>query len=44
MKDRERSANSVVNFNRDEMVMIGAERKINKRGWKKEMLKNIVQP
>jgi len=24
--------------------MIGAERKINKRGWKKGMLKNIVQP
>jgi hypothetical protein len=44
LKDRERSANSVVNFNRGETVMIGAERKINKRGWKKGMLKNIVQP
>jgi len=44
LKDRERCAHSVVNFNGGKTAMIGAEGKMNKRRRKKGFLKNIVQP
>ena len=44
LKDRKRSANGIVNFDRGRVVVIGAEREMNKGRRKVGMLKNMVQP
>jgi len=44
LKDRKRSANGIVNFDRGGAVVIGAEREMNKGRRKVGMLKNMVQP